>query len=292
MEKSLAKIAVIILNWNGAALTEQCIHSMLTSDIGLDIFVCDNGSTVNEAEILRQKFGDTIWLQRSAVNLGFAGGNNAMMRNLLEGGNYDYIVLLNQDTVVHPGCFGILADYMDQHLKTAVCGAKVLNTNGTIQSVGGMIDFRTGKVTSLQQGAPDKNLPNPMTVDCVIGNCFFIRVSALQQIGLFDDDYFAYYEEADWCVRASRAGWDCVVVPTAIITHEKTSGFRTYLITRNMIWFEKKFATWQQLTWFWFYFWCMYLPERVKKGSHLLDLLRGAFDGWFRLNKGKGPEKI
>ncbi|EKD76002.1 MAG: hypothetical protein ACD_43C00261G0004, partial [uncultured bacterium] len=127
----------------------------------------------------------------------------------------------------------------------------------------------------------------PVLVDCVIGNCFVLRTSALDKIGLLDEKFFAYYEEADWCRRAQQAEYACAIVPSAIITHAKAGSWRTYLITRNMIWFQKRYANLAQLIFFWWYFWFYFIIERWRKGSTLSDLLRAARDGWLNRNSGK-----
>lgn len=282
MEKN-SRLAVCILNWNGLAYTTACVESLLAStNQTCAIYILDNGSTVNEAEQLQKKFNDKIITYRSKQNLGFAGGYNHLILQLLKNHSYDYYLLLNQDTIVTPDCLHQLSTYLDQHADVAVVGPKVLNADNSIQSVGANVNLYTGKITSRHD-----DITNPEPVDVIVGNCFMARASAIIQLGLFDPRYFAYYEEADWCVRARQAGFSCVVVPSAVIQHKKSGGFRTYLVVRNMIWFEKKIASATQLFLFWWYFWCKFIPERVKKGSSLRELMAASIDGWLGLNKGK-----
>lgn len=279
------KLAIIILNWNGVDYTTASVAALLADPTCLaDIYILDNGSTTDEAVILRERFGEKISVERLDKNLGFTGGNNYVMRQLLPRQQYDYIVLLNQDTVIAPGCMHTLTEYMNQAAKVAVCGPLVIDTTTqTVQSCGATIQRWTGKIISRQQGQPPTTIPVvPAEVDCVIGNCFMMRVAAIEQIGLLDNGYFAYYEEADWCVRAQQHGWQCAVVPQAVIQHAKAGGFKTYFITRNMIWFQKEHASLTQLIFFWGYFWLYYVPERIKKGSRWKDVWRGAHDGWWQ----------
>lgn len=289
MEK---KLAVIILNWNGIAYTKKCVQSLLdSSKRAMDIFILDNGSEKNEAEDLRILYRDvasSIVIERSERNLGFSGGNNRMVQRALEQRAYPYILLLNQDAVVEKDTLEKMCAYMDAHTDVAVCGPMVLRENDKIESVGGKINFWNGKITSLHQNVPRSAAPSqPTEVDCVIGNCFLVRSSAWGKIGALDEQFFAYYEEADWCIRARRAGYRCIVVPSAVARHAKSGGFRTYLVTRNMIWFEKKNASPAQQLIFFFRFWLQYIPERIKKDSLVRDLFRAAFHGFFNLHRGQ-----
>lgn len=278
-------LALSILNWNGVEYTTHCVQSLLADPtFNGTIFILDNGSTIDESVVLRQRFGDRILIERCEQNLGFAGGNNFVIKRLLENTGYEYICLLNQDAIVESGCMAALSTYLDQHTEVAVCGPLVLEPDGTaVQSCGATINHWTGKVISRHHGQPQSAIDmNPHRVDCVIGNCFMVRTSALERVGLLDEGYFAYYEETDWCVRARKHGFQCVVVPQAKIRHLKAGGFRTYLITRNMIWFQKIHTSFWQKIFFFFSFWFCYVPERIKKGSPFSDLLHGAIDGWLK----------
>lgn len=282
MEKN-SRLAICILNWNGLEYTTECITSLYASSYkDFDIIILDNGSSINEAKLLEQKFSEKIIIYRSETNLGFADGYNHLILELLKDRSYEYYLLLNQDATVMPDSLNQLINYLDQHADVAVVGPKVLNADSSIQSLGANVNFYTGKITSRHD-----DIIHPQPVDVIIGNCMLLRASAVQKLGLFDQKYFAYYEEADWCVRARQAGFSCVVVPNAVIQHKKSGGFRTYLVVRNMIWFEKKFASLFQLTIFWCYFWCVFIPERIKKSSKLRELLAASIDGWLGFNKGK-----
>lgn len=286
---SAPRIAVSILNWNGLELTLECVQALLKSSIVPNtIMILDNGSVANEAEQLRQTFSTApVVIERSDRNLGFAGGNNYVIKKLQQRGAYDYIVLLNQDATVEPNCLELLIQYMTTHPDVAVAGPLVLNPVGTIQSCGATISAWSGKIISRRQGQARSTAPQGAErVDCVIGNCFMMRSTALSTIGLLDERYFAYYEEADWCRRAVAAGLNCTVVPRAVIHHSKSGGFRTYLIMRNVIWFQKKHASLPQLLYFFCYYFGYFIWERLKKGSSAGELYRASRDGWLNRNIG------
>lgn len=285
----MEKVAVIILNWNGLELTRNCIKKVLRSTYApVDIYVLDNGSSQDEAYYLKQEFAEKITIRRSEKNLGFAGGNNYVVSTMLPTEQYAYYLLLNQDTDMEPSCIESLVLYMQQHTEVAVSGPLVVQPDrATVQSFGASINLRTGKIISRYQSRPIAEIPTtPEQVDCVIGNCFMVRSTVVTEIGLFDEMYFAYYEEADWCLRVRERGYVCAVVPQAIIVHSKSGGFRTYLNVRNMIWFEKRFAHWTEFTFFILYFWIWFIPERLKKGSRLKELFRASLHGWLGLHKG------
>ncbi len=285
----MEKVAIIILNWNGLSLTRACIKSVLASTYtSFDIYILDNGSAQDEAIHLQAEFGDAITIHRSEKNLGFAGGNNFVVHNLVPPNTYSYYLLLNQDTIIDVKCIEKLVGHMNSNSQVAVCGPLVLEPDAnTVQSFGADIDLRTGKIISRYKLQSILDVPKtPEVVDCIIGNCFMARSEIVHNINLFDEMYFAYYEEADWCMRAKLNGFECMVVPEAKISHSKSGGFRTYLNVRNMIWFEKKFANTRQFIYFMIYFWLWFIPERIKKGSPITELLRGAIHGWFGMHKG------
>lgn len=280
----MARVAVIILNWNGLELTNRCLESLQHGTLIPErITVLDNGSKQNEAEDLRQRWGNFIQCERSETNLGFTGGNNLVMQRLLNEHKFDYIILLNQDAQVDPYCISKLVDYLDNTPSVAVAGPLVLNADKkTIQSCGAKISWLTGKVVSLYQNLPAGTQPSePILVDSVIGCCWCVRTTALQRVGLFDDRYFAYYEEVDWAVRATAQQWQLAAVPQAVAFHDKSAGFRTFLNVRNMAWFMRRHAQVWQLFIFFCYFWTIFMIERLRKGSPKKELLTAAKAGWW-----------
>jgi GT2 family glycosyltransferase len=252
----VSKIAISILNWNGLELTTRCVQGLLDQAVPADIYILDNGSAQNEADKLRERFGDAVQIERSDHNLGFSGGNNYWIERLVN--QYDSILLLNQDTVITSDIVTPLAQALDQDARAAAVGP-----------TGAKISLWTGKVVR-DQGS-----------DCVVGYCILLSSSALKQVGWLEDQYFAYYEEADWCMRARKAGWHCVVVPLAGIVHEQNHRFRTNYIARNMVWFMKRFASPAQLIFFFGYYFTVFWIERLRKGSSPHDLVHAAQAGWF-----------
>ncbi|MBI4406908.1 MAG: glycosyltransferase family 2 protein [Candidatus Kerfeldbacteria bacterium] len=250
----MERVAIIILNWNGLALTKACVTGLIQYQVPADIYILDNGSAQNEAPELKQHFPD-VHIERSEVNLGFTGGNNYWITRLQD--HYDYLVLLNQDTIVTGDFITPLLSLADSDQRLAAVGPTA-----------GKISLWTGKVYT---GQGD---------DVIIGYCCMMRTSVLKQIGALTEKYFAYYEEADWCWRAHLAGYRCQSVTITELQHLKSSPYRTYYNARNMVWFMKRFANPLQLTWFFCYYFSVFWIERLRKGSTLSDLWRAAKDGW------------
>lgn len=254
MEKN--RVAISLLNWNGLDLTTTCVRGVLEHHIPADLYILDNGSTRNEAEELRNRFPG-IQIERSDTNLGFTGGNNFWLNTLRK--QYDYIILLNQDTIITGDFVTPLLQVMGEDPTIAACGP-----------MGAKISLWTGKVY--------RNHGD----DCIVGYCCMLRTTVLEQIGLLTEQYFAYYEEADWCWRAKQRGHRCQVAPLTTIHHDKSGPYRTYYNARNMVWFMKRFAHWYQLIYFFGYYFSIFWIERLRKGATLTDLWRAAYDGWSR----------
>ena len=286
------KVIVSILNWNGVDFTTTAVQSVLNSPYpALEVIVLDNGSTMNEAHQLQTTFSHPqVTIIRSERNLGFAGGHNYVIQQLAPS-DYEYCLLLNQDAELHPDAIKQLVATMSSNTNTAVAGPVVLEADrNTIQSAGGEFSLITGKATSYHRGTLLHNLETSAMrtqVSCIMGSCLMMRKSVIDAIGLFDETYFAYYEEIDWCLRATQSGYTCRVVPRARVVHSQPGGFRPYYIARNMVWFVKKFSSWHQLLQFALYYWMVFIPERIKKGANIRALLRGATHGWLGKNKGK-----
>ena len=246
---------MIVLNWNGRDDTLACVESVLASGYeALDVLVVDNGSADGSMECF-----DAAWrsearvrVQRNDVNLGYAGGNNAGFADVLAR-DPDYVLVLNNDTVVDVGALDQLVDALEAEPGFGMVGPKVLELNrpdrlgcsfdrvrlwcfGALPTTAGQVD----------QGQFDDR----RELDVITGCALLVRADALRQIGGFDVDYFAYYEEVDLAFRMRAAGWRLGFVPHAIVRHEggaSTAGRRSlvqYYKLRNMILFMRKNAAW------------------------------------------------
>jgi GT2 family glycosyltransferase len=238
--------------------------------------VVDNGSEGNDAQVLKERFGDYIHLIRNARNYGFAGGVNIGMKYAMDNSQPDYILLLNNDTVVDPMFLTEMVRVAEADSSIGIAGAKIYfyDEPTRLQSVWGRVNLWTGEPVQtprviadrFQRKETDKEQYDSLRVaDWVSGCCFLIKQSVMEHIGFLDEGYFYYWEETDYCFRARKAGYKTVYVPAAKVWHKlarsanRVTGFTRYYTARNQFRFMKKHATRWQYCFFLIYFFCFYL---------------------------------
>lgn len=239
-------VSIIILNYNGREDTLACLRSMehLTYP-NVQVIVVDNGSTDGSIEAIRVQH-PRFKLIETGANLGFTGGNNVGIRHALEQGA-EYIMLLNNDTVVAPDMLDVMVSVMEANSNIGVTGPMIYyyDQPETIWSAGGRIDWTHGLTGMIGIDEEDKAQFGiaPRPVDFVTGCAILARRPVWEKVGLLDDKFFMYYEETEWCVRARRAGFEIVHVPTAMVWHKisivqrSASTHTYYYMTRNRLLF-------------------------------------------------------
>jgi hypothetical protein len=241
-------VFTVILNWNGIADTRECLQSLQRIDYPNNrIVVVDNGSEGGEGATLRAEFGDAVHLIESGTNFGFAGGGNVGIRYALDNGA-DYILLLNNDTTVDPAFLTALLQTASSHPDTAACCPKTYfyDEPDVIYSTGGNVNLWTATSRQVGRGERDKGqFDRTATRGYADGVCMLIPRRALETVGLLDEDYFAYWEETDWCAQARERGLRCYFVPAARIWHKaarvQSPDSRFYfLFRRNALMFVRK----------------------------------------------------
>jgi N-acetylglucosaminyl-diphospho-decaprenol L-rhamnosyltransferase len=216
----------IVVSYNTCQTTLRCLQSV-TAEPDVDVWLVDNGSIDGSADAVAAAF-PAVHLIRSGTNLGFAGANNLAIRQ--SGG--DRVLLLNSDAFPRPGAVAALHRYLDEHPQAAAVGPRLLNADGSRQPscfkfpgpVRSVFDFLllTAAMPNQRIVGDYRAWPHDRdrTVDFVTGACLLIRRSALDAVGLLDESFFFYFEEADWCLRATRAGWTIGFTPAAEVVHE------------------------------------------------------------------------
>jgi len=237
----IPKVEIIILSYNGRDDTLECLESLeKVAYEDFHITIIDNGSTDNLGPAVREKFPHVQYIH-SPANLRFAGGNNLALRNALEEG-YDYVLLLNNDTVVEPDFLQKMVETGESSAEIGLVGAKMFyyDPPDVIWFAGGVMDVRYAYMRHLGIGRKDGgSLDSPQEMTFLNGACLLIKSAVLRQVGLLDEDYFLYGEDQDYCVRAQRAGYKLFYQPAARIRHKvsrSTPAFRK-LIFRYRSWF-------------------------------------------------------
>lgn len=251
----------------------------------------------NEAEIFSRIPGNRkLKLILNEKNYGFAEGCNIGIRHCMGSSNPEYVLLLNNDTVVASDFLNGLVEVCEKDQSIAFSGSKILYYEAgiigdKINSAGRETIFWKGISRHIGADEIDRGQYTDIhEVDCLSGTCILARTKILKEIGLFDSTFFAYYEDDDLCVRGMRAGYRSVFVPMSRVWHKisKTGigNLRIYYMTRNRFWFLRKNATSSQyfafmIFFFSFQFW-------LRAGSLLLGqkdfdairvFLRGTFHG-------------
>lgn len=244
------KTAIIIPNWNGAGMIAECLESLRKQTLQTDIIVVDNGSTDDSVKIIEEQFPD-VQLIKLAANAGFAGGVNAGIRRALDGGA-EAVALFNNDAVAEPHWLRELTDSLQGHPKVGITTGKLLRSDGKhIDSTGDFystwgMPFPRGR-NQLDDGSYDK----AESVFGASGGASLYRAAMLDQIGLFDERFFAYYEDVDLSFRARLAGWDVFYVPGSRAYHHvgatssKLGDFTRYHSIKNfLLLYTKNMPAW------------------------------------------------
>lgn len=243
------KVVVVVLNWNQPQDTLQCLASLKSVAYRcLEVVVIDNGSQDGSTNIISRHFPEFALLPQQN-NLGFAGGSNVGIQWGLDR-EADHILLLNNDTVVHPAFLTFLVDFMDSKPAAGIVTPKiyVYDDPKTIWALGGRINRHTSRSRHIAEGEIDTGqFADPIACDYATGCAMFVRRAVLERIGLLDTDYFYSYEDADFSIRARDAGFGVYCVPQARIWHKgaaSVQGLRSasyrYYASRNRIIFVRK----------------------------------------------------
>jgi GT2 family glycosyltransferase len=212
------RIAAIILNWNRLDETAICCESLHNQDYpALDVWVVDNGSTAHTLGDLERVCPHAKVLGLDS-NRGFAGGVNAGIRAAVAAGNIDFIWLVNNDVVCSPETLDrMLAVFSsDAHMAAVGCDMIEGCDNAAVAHV------RAGKTLRPPLYIPIE-ASKGKDVDYLCGACLLIRYPALKAVGLLDEGFFFFFEDADWCFRARKLGWHIGFVEETLVKHKGSS---------------------------------------------------------------------
>lgn len=252
-------VLTVLLNFRTPDMTLQALEAALREiqDIAGAISVVDNDSGDGSFEKIRDAVQARGWervrVLQAGHNGGYGAGNNHGMRQgLPDGSAPDFVYLLNSDAFPEPGSLRILLDHMVQHPRVGFAGGRTHGEDGELHNTA----FRFPSIFSEFEGAAAtgpisrllKNyivaMPAPQNVqevDWLAGASLMVRRETLDEIGLFDEHFFLYFEETDLCLRARRAGWTSVYVPQSQVMHigSVTTGMKTW---RRMpsYWFDSR----------------------------------------------------
>lgn len=286
-----ADIAVIIVNWKVRALLEKCLNSIGANSDGfqIQIFVVDNDSKDGTSEMIMMEY-PAVKMIALPKNIGFAAANNLALKQA----QARYYLLLNPDTQIMPGFFSAAVNYLKEHPEVGIVGPQILNSDGSLQlSVRRSPDLLSQSLTLLKMQnimasegplekyvvrlfvplfyklrkalsgnhimpyylAKDFDYDKEQTVEQIMGAAMIIRPEVFHKIGYFDERFFIWFEEVDFCRRARQAGMIIKYLPQARILHQGGASFskrnairKQFIFNRSLLYyFFKHKPFWQWL---------------------------------------------
>lgn len=255
-------VCIVIVNYRTAALAIDCLRSVArqrSSLPALQVLVIDNDSADGSLERLseaaaREGWTDWVRLIPAPRNGGFAFGNNVGIGEVLRSDRcFDYVLLLNPDTIVLEGAVSALVDFMDAHPRVGIAGSLLEDAEGAAESSAHTAPSPLGELeSSARWGLLSRLLQryrvSPPRQDAdhecewVSGASLIVRRKVFEQIGILDEGYFLYFEEVDFCTRARRAGWKVWFVPASRVVHLEgaSTGIQDAAKRRPRYWYDSR----------------------------------------------------
>lgn len=245
------RVVAIVLDWNGTEDTLRCLRSLRrVTTPGLEVVVVDNGSRPGlEAALRADGFAGVVL--RSESNLGYAGGNNLGLGHALARGA-DFAWVLNNDAEVDPGALDALLAAAGREPRAGAFGSRVLRGDdpSRVWVAWGRVTWRQSLIALDGEDEPDgARFAGERDVEWLPGCALLLRREALEQVGGFDEEFFAYHEDVDWAARARALGWTCRYVGASRVRHHvhgssggasHYGGFRKYLSARNTVLYARR----------------------------------------------------
>jgi len=226
-------VSIIIVNYDTRAFLKRCLHSVTAfpPPCEFETIVVDNASGDGSCEMVKEVFPQVTLLENS-TNEGFSKALNRGIRR----SSGSLLLFLNSDVVVAPGCVEALVEFLDKHPDAGICGPKLLNPDGSIQlscrAFPTPVNVFFGRKSIWSKLFPSNRLSRlflksdldygvVQEVDWIVGACMMVKRKVIDSIGLFDEDYFLFVEDADFCYQAKKAGHSVFFVPYGVATHER-----------------------------------------------------------------------
>jgi GT2 family glycosyltransferase len=236
------RIVAIIVTWNSNGHVHRCLDSIGKSTVPVATLVIDNQSTDDTASSVEARQDPAIIVVHSGANLGYAGGNNLGL-SLAARAGAAFVVIVNPDATIEPECFNRLVELLRSDETIGLASPAICYASSDRLWYGGSdVDRTTGTAYHLREGMPLASLPKqPYDTGRASGCMLALVPERIKSVGLFDERYFLYYEEAEWSLRIHEHGLRIVVAPAAVAWHDVghgTGGANPtyhYYMTRNRL---------------------------------------------------------
>jgi len=241
---TVIELSVSVIAYRTPVLLKRCLEALEAerSSVGIDVTVIDNASGDGSADMVADQF-PWVRIIRNRQNVGFGAAHNQALRHATG----RYWLVLNSDAAPRPGALRVLVDFLQANPRVAVAGPGLRYPDGTVQP--SRRRFPTVATlfvesTQIQRFIPrnpvlqryylaDRSDDEPQDVDWLVGACLCVRAAAAAEVGLFDESFFMYSEELDWCRRFRAAGWRVAYVPSAEVVHLEGGSSRLDLVARD-----------------------------------------------------------
>jgi GT2 family glycosyltransferase len=279
MTHNSTDLSICIVTFKARDYLKECLHSIYehTQQIGFEIIIVDNGSRDGTSEMIRENYPSVMFFENH-----FNAGFSRPMNQVIQRASGSFLLLLNPDTLLtENNTFEKLVQYIQDRPEIGIVGPKVINPDGTLQKPCRRSEARPWDVFTYFLGLADRYPQDKRfsgyymgyidentthEVQGVSGSCMLIRRDVIDQIGLLDEAYFAYQEDADYCLRARNAGWKIYYYPEAVIIHFGGRGGSRVRPYRSIwewhksyfIYFRKHFARDYFFLFNWFYYFLMF----------------------------------
>jgi GT2 family glycosyltransferase len=233
--KHQADVTTIVVNWNLKEETNRCLESLEKSTLPTRVVLVDNGSLDGSVSYLERRFPE-IDIIRLGANIGFGRACNMAIQRILTRDQCRYIFLLNNDAVVHPQALTRLMEAAQANPSAGIFGPKIYSRQDPNQIWYAGARRRRGVLAAADtgRGQIDKGQFETLhQVDYVFGAAMLIQREVFERIGLFDERFFIYLEDLDFCLRAQQAGYSPLFVPQAHVWHSGSASTARFIQMRR-----------------------------------------------------------
>ena len=254
-DEKVKDLSIVLVCWNNKAYLEPCLRSLYGGGLQntFDVVVTDNGSTDGSLEMLREEFPQ-VQVIRNGHNVGLGKASNQG----IQATRGRYVLLLNNDTIVNGPSLDAMVDFLDHTPRAGAVGGKLLNPDGSLQACQNnfpslrdefFVASRLGEL--IWKGYPSRPDGNQVTQTDWLGSaCVMLRRAALDEVGLLDESYFIYGDEADLQYRLRQAGWQVWYLPSVTTIHYGGRSMdrwpRRKMVNRGkLLFFKKHYGPWQ-----------------------------------------------
>ncbi len=255
------KVFIVILNFKSFLDTKECLQSLKSIDYdNYEIIIVDNCSMDDSFKRLEIEFPE-YKIMKTDRNIGYANGNNLAIKYALDNDN-DYVCVLNNDVVVEKDFLSKIITTMERRPDVGIAGPCICkySDRNVIQAMGGNINLYTGLTQGRLKGDKYNELKQENTEVAYLGGaCFVAKREVFNSIGLIPENYFLFFEETEFCLKATRAGYKLLCVYESRIYHKgsstisKYNGLSYYFLNRNRVIFMRRNANFFQKSVFFIY---------------------------------------